>query len=143
MMGSMEYEQPALELSITGREVRAYRAETIRQRRAFFFGKDVTRIVSLEALVFKADELDLDHVSDPDLLYALRFADAAQSAGWTSNDRVTYSRHQVHVLATDTDEKSSELISADYSGVIDENGNDTFMENLHRFDPSRQSIENS
>lgn len=142
-MGSMEYVQPALELSITGREVRAYRAETIRQRRAFFFGKYVTRIVSLKALVFKVDELDPAHVSDPSLLYALRFADAAQSAGWTNDGEGRYSGHGVYIRATDTDEKSSELISADYSGAIDENGNDTFMENLYRLDPSRQSIENS
>lgn len=76
---------------------------------------------------------DISKIADPDLRYALRFADAANAIGSVRDTPWSSHAHFMHVHAT-KDGFDSEFGHAVYSGVVD-GSKDTFLENLHTAKP--------
>jgi hypothetical protein len=75
------------------------------------------------------DTDDIAELKDPNLRYALRFADAAASVGWVRESSSSSSCHNVTVIATNEGVDST-LLSTVYTGISD-SSTDTFMKNLH------------
>lgn len=76
------------------------------------------------------DSGSIGEIADPELRYALRFADATNAAGRIDHGGGSSSWHDVVIEATE----DARLHSATYSGRMADYGDD-FMENLKRFDP--------
>lgn len=75
----------------------------------------------------------LAEVKDPDLRYALRFAAAIDAVGWVGEDReggCTAYKDMVYIEATN-EGINSRLVGATYSGKIDDDGHDTFMDGIY------------
>lgn len=86
--------------------------------------------------ITRMDTDKISELADSELRYALRFADAANAAGWLREGPGWFSGHAVYVMATDED-RESRLLEATYTGIVDKKtGADTFLENLQRFDPN-------
>ena len=79
------------------------------------------------------DASSIGELGDPNLRYALRFADAAEALGWMHTTEFSMSGHFVTVIATDAGVESR-FISAAYSGRT-EQGNDTFIRDLYNCAP--------
>lgn len=119
------------------REVFWLHGEQVKRRR-LLGSKTITRYIFEEyAYMPKRTYIDAENISDlldPDLRYALRMADAADSVGWTDCGEGMKLSHDVYVVANYAGAESR-FISADYTGVV-RGGRDTFMENLHTAAPS-------
>lgn len=109
------------------------------ERRRSFSGRRVAQLILERDIYYpKMTFIDAEKISelkDPDLRYALRFADAANAIGWTSDGPDSKSAHDVCVIAAD-DGVNSKFLEASYTGVT-RRGSDTFLQNLHTAAPNR------
>ena len=123
-------EQLVLPISVGAkREVWWINGYTEVQKR-FFRQKAAIQLIT-ESGVAQTTYLDADHISaltDPELRYALRFADAAEAVGMSDDGHYGQSGHFVTVVATNEDAKS-EFLYATYSGTTSRT-EDTFMQSL-------------
>ena len=123
-------DQLELPISVaTKREVWWINGYTEVQKR-FFRQKAVVKLV-IESGVAQTTYLDANHISeleDPNLRYALRFADAAEAVGMSDDGNYGKSGHFVTVVATSEDVKSK-FLNATYSGITSRT-EDTFMQSL-------------
>lgn len=71
----------------------------------------------------------ISEIRDPNLRYALRFADAANAAGSIRDGEFSSHSLEVRIVATD-EGTESRLLDAWYSGI-----DDTFMDDLRKFAP--------
>ena len=134
-----KFEQLALPVKVRPhQEVTWFIAKEVRKKRLLGLcgHKLVTQMVTSEADGMierrKIDVDDIGSLKDPDLRYALRFAAAADAAGWIEESPDSYSSHYVTVDATD-EGADSRLIAARYSGLG--NGQEsTFVQDLRRSD---------
>lgn len=125
---------PADVLSIT-REVYWFAAVQFEKKRRLLANKVISQLIIDEKdQMPKAVRIDagtIGVIKDPNLRYALRFADAAEAAGWVEDSAGCLGGHFVSTEATD-EGVNSRFIGANYTGVTGR-GTDTFLENLHRF----------
>lgn len=135
-------QQDQLELSL---EIRPYRlvswfnAIATEKKRIFWKNRRIVRLISDESGWPQFTRFPVDNISkleDPDLRYALRFADAAEAVGWAS-DGFGQSGHRVSIDATD-EGLQSKLLTANYTGVISK-GTDTFLESLMQANEGNQN----
>lgn len=139
-----EYEQLLLPLDVRQpRAVYWLNAVEERRREKLFGRKVVTAALILEDGTYSPSKTTLDsnrisELTDPDLRYALRYADAASSAGWKVEGPGALSGHHVMVMATD-EGLESRFLEASYTGIVDQE-TDSFLENLHRFSPGTNQV---
>jgi len=134
-----KYEQLVLPFEV--RPVRLARwLQVVRERRRLFGRAATYTFVTKPSGLPKTTTIDAEKIGelkDPQLRYALRFADAANAAGWQVESPGAMSGHFVNVEATD-EGLDSRFVHATYTGII-KDGVDTFMENLRRFDPHKEA----
>lgn len=132
---SQESEQLKLDIPVRPkREVGWLCVEEV--TRLKLFGKKIVTKFVPKGPSLTLGSIDAERISelqDPDLRYALRFADAAQEIGWKEDGECSLSKHAVFINAVGSDIESH-LVSAQYTGrVLD--GRDEFLENLRSADP--------
>ena len=115
------------------REVYWLHGEQVTKKRLLGLGSRVVTELVTEKETYRPEPIYIDageiaQLHDPNLRYALRFADAAESLGWMPTGEFSMSGHSVTVVATEAG-VDSKLLSATYSGKAEE-GNDTFMHDL-------------
>ena len=129
-------EQLVLPLDIRpARLVHWYNVTRERRRNLLAKSTDRYRFVTGEFGLPTSTEIDAEKIStlaDPQLRYALRFADAANAAGSINEGPGATSSYSVTVEAI-SDGTDSQFVRATYSGLV-KDGVDTFMENLRRFE---------
>lgn len=119
------------------REVDWFNVVRVEKKRRFFRNKVLVDLIIDDDTCMPAlstiPSCDIDKIEDPDLRYALRFADAAEAAGWFEHSPGHKSSHFVQVNGTEGG-FDSQFVWAAYTGIVN-NGTDSFMENLRRFAP--------